>query len=182
MERKSSRAGGVLTDKQQESLLMDFFVDELKDILWAEKHLVKALPKMEDKATTEELKQALGNHLAETEGHVDRLEEVFDMIGVGARAKKCEAMAGIIKEGEDVIADTETGTLTRDAGIIMAAQKAEHYEIATYGGLITLAKTLGMPDVAEVLGQTIQEEKAADVLLSSIAENHINISASEEAS
>ncbi|GAA4313766.1 ferritin-like domain-containing protein [Compostibacter hankyongensis] len=161
---------------------MDFFVDELKDILWAEKHLVKALPKMEDKATTEELKQALGNHLAETEGHVDRLEEVFDMIGVGARAKKCEAMAGIIKEGEDVIADTETGTLTRDAGIIMAAQKAEHYEIATYGGLITLAKTLGMPDVAEVLGQTIQEEKAADVLLSSIAENHINISASEEAS
>jgi len=164
----------------QDSLLMDFFVDELKDIYWAEKHLVKALPKMEKKATTDELAQAFSSHLQETEGHVTRLEQVFDMLGKKAQAKKCDAMNGIIEEAESIISDTKADTMTRDVGLIFAGQKAEHYEIATYGGLITLAKTLGLTDIAKVLKDTIQEEKAADEKLTQIAESHINVAASQE--
>jgi ferritin-like metal-binding protein YciE len=155
-------------------------VDELKDIYWAEKHLVKALPKMEKKATTDELAQAFSSHLQETEGHVTRLEQVFDMLGKKAQAKKCDAMNGIIEEAESIISDTKADTMTRDVGLIFAGQKAEHYEIATYGGLITLAKTLGLTDIAKVLKDTIQEEKAADEKLTQIAESHINVAASQE--
>jgi ferritin-like metal-binding protein YciE len=173
MERASS-------DNMQNSLLMDFFVDELKDIYWAEKHLVKALPKMEQKATTDELAEAFASHLEETETHVTRLEEVFNMLGKKAQAKKCEAMNGIIAEAEDIISDTKADTMTRDVGLIFAGQKAEHHEIATYGGLITLAKTLGLPDVAKVLKQTLEEEKAADKTLSGIAESNVNVAASHE--
>lgn len=167
-------------DDGQESLLMEFFVDSLKDIYWAEEHLVKALPKMQEKATTKELANAFGSHLKETEGHVARLEEIFEMLDEKAAAKKCEAMAGIIAEAEDIISDTQKDTMTRDAGLIMAGQKAEHYEIATYGGLISLAKTLGRPDIAEIMVQTLEEEKAADTKLSTIAEDRVNIGASEE--
>lgn len=163
-----------------ESLLMEFFVDSLKDIYWAEKHLVKALPKMQEKATTGALAQAFASHLQETEGHVTRLEEVFDIIGEKADAKKCEAMAGIIAEAEDIISDTDKDTMTRDVGLIMAGQKAEHYEIATYGGLITLAKTLGLGEVAEIMVLTLEEEKAADQTLTDIAESQVNQAASEE--
>lgn len=163
-----------------DSLLMEFFVDSLKDIYWAETHLVKALPKMQEKATTGALAEAFSAHLEETEGHVTRLEEVFDILGEKASAKKCEAMAGIIAEAEDIISDTEKDTLTRDVGLIMAGQKAEHYEIATYGGLITLAKTLGLGEVAEIMVQTLGEEKAADQTLTDIAESHVNQAASEE--
>jgi len=163
-----------------QSLLMEFFVDCLKDIYWAEKHLVKALPKMQKKATTDELAQAFAGHLHETEGHVVRLEEVFEAIGKPASAKKCEAMAGIIAEAEDIISDTEKDTMTRDVGLILAGQKAEHYEIATYGGLITLAKTLGLTKVAKVMAQTLAEEKAADEKLTDIAETCVNQAASEE--
>lgn len=163
-----------------ESLLREFFVDSLKDIYWAEKHLVKALPKMQEKATTGVLADAFSSHLQETEGHVTRLEEVFDILGEKAVTKKCEAMAGIIAEAEDIISDTEKDTMTRDVGLIMAAQKAEHYEIATYGGLITLAKTLGLGEAAEVMIQTLEEEKAADQTLTDIAESHVNQAASEE--
>lgn len=165
---------------QKDSLLLDFFIDEIRDIYWAEKHLAKALPKMGNKATTKELAQAFADHLIETEGHVTRLEEVFELLDRKAQAKKCEAMQGILEEADTIIGDTESDTMTRDAGLILAAQKAEHYEIATYGGLITLATTLGLPRVAEILRQTIGEEKAADEKLTQIAESRVNLAASQE--
>jgi ferritin-like metal-binding protein YciE len=135
---------------------------------------------MEKAATTPELKDALNDHLETTREHVARLEEVFEMMGKKAQAKKCEAMEGITKEGDSVVEETEDGSMTRDVGIIMAAQKVEHYEIATYGGIIQLAKTLGLQEVADKLEETLAEEKEADELLTSIAEEHINIEAAQE--
>ena len=163
------------------SQLEKLFTDTLKDIYWAEKQLTKALPKMQKKATTDELKSAIEEHLAQTEEHVSRLEQVFELCGKKAQAKKCEAMAGLIEEGNSVVEETENGSMTRDAGIIMASQKVEHYEIATYGCLVTFAKTLGMEDAAELLGQTLEEEKEADEKLTQIAEGNINQSAEQEA-
>lgn len=163
-----------------ESMLAKFFTDELKDIYWAEKHLIKSLPKLRKAANAEELQQAIENHIEVTKEHVSRLDQVFEMMGKKAQAKKCEAMEGITKEAQSVIEETEAGTATRDAGIIMAAQKAEHYEIATYGGLVQLAKTLGHNDIAEILYSTLEEEKQADEELTSIAESRINIQASRE--
>jgi len=161
-------------------MLKEFFVDELKDIYWAEKKLVKVLPKLEKAATSEELKQAFGNHLAETEEHVERLEKAFEMLGEKPQAKKCDAMEGITEEGASVIEDTDEGSATRDVALVMAGQKAEHYEIATYGGLIQIAKTLGHNDVADLLQQTLEEEKKADQTLTRIAEGGINYEASAE--
>ena len=164
----------------QSSRLEEFFIDELKDIYWAEKQLVKTLPKLKKAATSAELKQAFDNHTAETEGHVERLEQAFEMLGKKAQAKKCDAMQGITEEGQSVIEDTDKGTSTRDVGLIMAGQKAEHYEIATYGGLIQIAKTLGHDDVARLLLQTLEEEKKADQLLTQIAETTSNQHAASE--
>src|ERR1700749_1039716 len=158
----------------------EFFIDELKDIYWAEKHLVKALPKMTKAATSDELRTAIQNHLSETENHVTRLEQAFESIGEKAVAKKCEAMAGLIKEGDEIVADTEKGSITRDAGIISAGQKIEHYEIASYGTLKTLASVLGYDEAAELLDATLQEEKNADNTLTQIAESSINQSAKNE--
>jgi ferritin-like metal-binding protein YciE len=166
--------------KENKSLLEEFFVEELKDIYWAEKHLTKALPKMQKAATSEELANAFEDHLAATEEHVNRLEQVFEMMGETARGKKCEAMEGLVKEGESVIEDTEKGSATRDVALIMAGQKVEHYEIATYGGLTQLAKTIGRDDIAEILGQTLAEEKETDELLTSIAESNVNQEANTE--
>ncbi len=163
-----------------DSLLEEFFHDEIKDIYWAEQHLVKTLPKMKKAATTQELQDAFEEHLQVTKTHVERLEQVFDLLGHKPQAKKCDAMEGITKEGESIIEDTEEGTATRDVGLIMAAQKVEHYEIATYGGLTQLAKTLGRDDIAEILYSTLEEEKAADVSLTEIAENDVNYQAAEE--
>ena len=163
-----------------ESKLQELFIDELKDIYWAEKHLTKALPKMRKASTSEELAHAFEDHLAVTEEHVTRLEEVFELMGEPARAKKCEAMEGLVKEGEGIIDDTDEGTATRDAGLIMAAQKVEHYEIATYGSLVQLAKTLGRDGVAEILQSTLDEEKKADELLTNIAVSTINVNAEQE--
>lgn len=163
-----------------DSALEEFFVDELKDIYWAEKKLVKTLPKLQKAATSNELKQAFGNHLSETETHVERLEKAFEMLGQKAQAKKCDAMEGITEEGASVIEDTAEGTATRDVALVMAGQKAEHYEIASYGGLIQVAKTLGHNDVAQLLHQTLEEEKHADQVLTGIAESGINYEASEE--
>lgn len=168
------------SSKADDSMLEDFFVDELKDIFWAEKHLVKTLPKMEKAATTQELKDAFAEHLETTKEHVSRLEQVFELLGKKAVGKKCEAMEGITKEGEDIISETEKGTATRDVGLILAGQKVEHYEIATYGGLVQLAKTLSHNDVAKLLEQTLSEEKEADQLLTSVAENNVNYEAAEE--
>jgi len=164
-----------------EPALMEFFVDELKDIYWAEKHLVKTLPKMKKAATSAELANALADHLEVTKTHVTRLEQVFEILGKKAQAKKCDAMEGLAKEGASIIEDTETGSSTRDVGIIFACQKVEHYEIATYGCLKQVAITLGLDDAAELLDQTLSDEKEADETLTGIAENDINYEASEEA-
>lgn len=164
----------------QDSKLKAFFLDQLRDIYWAEKKLVKKLPKMQEAATTQPLKDALGNHLEQTKTHVERLQQVFALLGEEADGKKCPAMAGILEEGEDIIDETEDGSAQRDVGIIFAAQKAEHYEIATYGGLAQLAKTLGLPEAKQLLGQTLDEEKQADVLLTQIAESGINYQAGRE--
>lgn len=167
-------------ENPQESMLADFFHDELKDIYWAEKHLLKVLPKMQKAATSEELGAAFADHLEMTRDHVVRLEKVFELLGYKAQAKKCEAMDGITKEGDSIIADTEAGTATRDVGLILAAQKAEHYEIATYGGLHQLALTLGYGDVAEILETTLNEEKVTDQKLTGIARDNVNYEASIE--
>ena len=173
---KSHSAGKGAAD----SRLKEFFVDELKDIYWAEKHLVKTLPKMKKAATSSELQAAFADHLEVTKTHVTRLEDAFEALGEKAQAKKCEAMEGITKEGESIIEDTEEGTSTRDVGLILAAQKVEHYEISTYGGLHQLAITLGLEDVAEILEQTLEEEKETDEKWTVIAENSVNYEASEE--
>ena len=165
-----------------ENPLFELFHDELKDIYWAEKHLTKALPKMQKAATTEELQSAIEEHLSQTEIHVSRLEHVFELLGKKAQAKKCDAMEGLVKEGESIVEETEDGSMTRDAAIIMAAQKVEHYEIATYGGLVQLAKTMGQEEIAYILGQTLDEEKQTDAELTVIAENKINWEAEQEGS
>lgn len=167
-------------DNTADPALREFFVEEIKDIYWAEKKLVTSLPKIAKAACSQELKDAINDHLEATRVHVSRLEEVFELLGEKAVAKKCDAMEGILKEGSGVIEDTEAGTSTRDVGIILASQKVEHYEIATYGGLAQLAETLGLTDVKNLLGATLSEEKEADELLSEIAENSVNYEAAEE--
>ncbi|TFF35555.1 DUF892 family protein [Mucilaginibacter psychrotolerans] len=162
------------------SKLMEFFVNELKDLLWAERELVDTLPDMAEAATSQELKTAFINHLDETKTHVSRLEHIFGMLGLEPETTKCDAMSGIVDEGDEIISHTEEGTAQRDVGLIFAGQKAEHYEIASYGGMISLAKTLRYYDIAEILVQTIDEEKSADALLTEIAENHVNYEASTE--
>ena len=173
---KRSAAGKPVTD----SRLLEFFHDELKDIYWAEKHIVTALPKMKKAATSPELQAAFEEHLGVTKTHVQRLEKAFELLGEKPQAKKCEAMEGILKEGDSIVEDTKKGTATRDVGLIMAAQKVEHYEIATYGSLIQVAKTLGHDDIASLFSETIAEEKEADQSLTGVAEDHINYDASVE--
>ncbi|WP_460636880.1 YciE/YciF ferroxidase family protein [Larkinella harenae] len=163
-----------------EGALKELFVDELKDIYWAEKHLAKALTKMQKSATSDQLQTAFEQHRAETENHVARLEQVFEAVGEKAAAKKCDAMEGLIEEAKGIIEDTEDGSLTRDVGLISAAQKVEHYEIASYGTLKTLAQVLGYKEAAKMLEETLAEEKKTDVLLTEIAENSVNESAKNE--
>lgn len=162
------------------SLLQKFFVDALKDIYWAENYLTKALPKMRKAATSQELKDAFEDHLAVTQNHVTRLQHVFSSINQKPAAKKCEAMNGLGKEAEDIISETQTGTATRDAALICAAQKVEHYEIATYGALAQLARTLGQEAAADLLTETLNEEKQADSDLTAIAEDSVNYAAAYE--
>jgi ferritin-like metal-binding protein YciE len=173
---KKAKGAHAVTDSRLET----FFHDELKDIYWAEKHIVTALPKMKKAANSSELQEAFEEHLGVTKTHVARLEKAFELLGEKAQAKKCEAMEGILKEGESIVEDTEKGTATRDVGLIMAAQKVEHYEIATYGSLIQVAKTLGHEDIASLLRETLSEEKEADESLTEVAESHINYDAAEE--
>ena len=180
--RQSSRSGSGQRRSSSDNGgngLHELFEMELKDIYWAEKALTKAIPKMIKKASSEELVSALEEHLAVTENHVKRVEQVFEMMNMAPKAKKCEAMDGIIKEGEEIMKETEEGTM-RDAGIISAAQKVEHYEIASYGTLRAFAKTLGMRREAELLEQTLNEEKEADEKLSELAEASINEEAMQE--
>jgi ferritin-like metal-binding protein YciE len=170
----------TFSQEENQSMLQEFFLEELRDIYWAEKHLVKALPKFQKAATSEELATAFEDHLAVTEEQVAKLEQVFEMLGEKARGKKCEGMEGLVSEGESVVEDTEEGSATRDVGLIISAQKVEHYEIAAYGGLTTLAKTLGHEEIANILGEILEEEKEADETLTQLAENNINQTAAVE--
>lgn len=162
------------------SLLEKFFIEQLQDIYYAEQLLLKAIPEMQKASTTEELEDAFGDHLRQTERHVKRLERVFQIIGRKAEGKRCEAMDGLIKEAKSIISDTKEGSMTRDAALIIAAQKVEHYEIATYGGLVQLAVTMKLNRAAHLLNKTLREEEDTDNLLTFVAESHINIEAEEE--
>lgn len=169
-----------LTGKMKNSEFHKFFVDELKDIYWAEKHLVKALPKMQKAANSKELAQAFEKHTAETQTHIETLEKAFASLEEKPVAKKCDAMAGLLEEANGIIEETEKGTMIRDAGLILAAQKVEHYEIATYGTLVTFATCMGHTEVADLLQGTLDNEKATDSALTGIAEGSINDEAAAE--
>lgn len=166
--------------QNKENPLEKFFHDQLKDMYYAEQQLLKALNEMKSASTTEELEDAFDEHLKQTERQVKRLEKVFSIIGQKPEGKKCEAMDGLIKEGKTIISETKEGTMTRDAALIIAAQKIEHYEIATYGGLVALALTLGKHRAAELLDKTLQEEYDTDDKLTDIAESCVNFEAEEE--
>jgi ferritin-like metal-binding protein YciE len=175
---KNGKNNLVAPSADAASELRDFFIDSLKDIYWAENALVGALPKMASNATSATLTSAILEHLAITENQVTRLEKVFELLGESAEGKKCEAMAGLLKEGDSILQETVPGAV-RDAGIIAASQKIEHYEIASYGTLCAFAKTLGENDVAKLLTQTLAEEKEADCVLNDVALNTVNIVAAE---
>lgn len=177
--KQTTKAGVTKPKSNAASGLTELFEDGLKDIYWAEKALTKALPKMAKNATSENLINTINDHITVTEEQVSRLEQVFESIGEKATAKKCEAMEGLIKEGESIMQETQQGPV-RDAGIIGASQKIEHYEIATYGTLAAFAQTLGEDDALELLQQTLDEEKEADMLLTEVAYNNINFEASDE--
>lgn len=187
MENKSkksssngSKSNGTTKNKgMQASQLMKLFEDQLKDVYWAEKALTKAIPKMIKKATSVELIAALESHLEETNIQVTRVEKVFESIGQKAVAKKCAAMEGLITEAGEIMETCEAGAM-RDAGIIAAGQKVEHYEMATYGTLRQFALTLGIKDAVDLLDVTFNEERMADEKLSEVAMSAVNIEAAEE--
>lgn len=158
--------------------LKDLFEDTLQDVYWAEKTILKALPKMAEKATDEELKAAFKSHLRETEGHVKRLEQVFKILGEPPNAKKCYATEGLFKEAEELMSQAKTPEVM-DAGLISSAQAVEHYEIARYGTLRTWAEELGMTDAAELLQESLDEEHACNDTLTSIATGEVNIAAED---
>jgi ferritin-like metal-binding protein YciE len=158
--------------------LAELFEETLKDIYYAEKQILKALPKMAKKASSEDLAAAFTAHYDETEQQVARLEEIFETLGRPAKGKKCPAIDGILKEGEEIIKEAKDDTV-RDAGMLAAAQAVEHYEISRYGTLKAWAEKLGMDDVVSLLDETLQEEKATDEKLTELAESEINIDADE---
>lgn len=178
--KQMQKNAGNNEEEEHGSLLEKFLGDQLKDIYYAEQAITKALPKMQEACTTEELKEAFGDHLYQTSKQIKRLEKVFQKLGMQPEGKKCEAIDGIIKEAENIISETKEGTMTRDAALIIAAQKVEHYEIATYGGLVQLAITVGQHEAADLLDKTLNEEEETDLHLTDIAESFINIEAEEE--
>lgn len=167
-------------EKKSGEEFREFFIDELKDILWAEKALLKALPKMRKAATGKELAASFDEHLAETETQISTLEQVFELMGEKPKTKKCDAMEGLISEAESIISDTEKGTAIRDAGLILAAQKVEHYEIATYGTLAAFADAMEEKKVAKLLRSILRDEKDSDKKLTALALESVNEEASEE--
>jgi ferritin-like metal-binding protein YciE len=177
---KNGTAGKKDSTSSSSPLLEKFFTDMLKDIYWAEKHLVETLPDMQRAATTDELQEAFEDHLLATQKHVSRLEKVFKNLGKEPEAKKCEAMAGLVEEAKSIIKETKDGTMTRDVGLIIAAQKIEHYEIATYGSMVQLARTMDKEDIATILEKTLWEEEDTDQHLTQIAESSVNPMADEE--
>jgi ferritin-like metal-binding protein YciE len=153
--------------------LHELFVDEIRDIYHAEQQLTKALPKLARHASSETLRRAIEHHLEETRGQVSRLEQVFEMLDEKASGKPCAGMAGIIEEADDLLGEQEPGAVL-DAAIVAGAQRAEHYEMAAYGAAIAWARAMGHNDVADLLEQTLGEEKAADATLTEIAEDGVN--------
>ena len=156
--------------------LQDLFVEELKDVYHAEKQLLKALPKLAKAASSEELKSAFEEHLAETEGHVERIEQIFELMGKKPATKVCKGMKGLVEEGSEII-EEDAEDEVKDAGLISAAQRVEHYEIAAYGCLRTYARVLGNKEAEKLLQQTLDEEAACDEKLTQLAEAGINIAA-----
>ena len=163
----------------EESKLMKLFEDQLRDMYWAEKALVKAIPRMIKNVSSEELVEVIQEHLEETEAQVEKVERVFESIDKRAVAKKCEAMDGLIKEAEEIMKSSDKGAM-RDAGIIAASQKIEHYEIASYGTLRTFAQTLGLTEAVSILEEILAEEKGVDEKLTEVAESTINVKAMSE--
>ncbi|HVG13388.1 MAG TPA: ferritin-like domain-containing protein [Chitinophagaceae bacterium] len=178
--RRSSSKASSQSSYNEASKLRELFIEELKDIYWAEKHLTKALPRMAKAATSQELRTAFENHTVQTQEQIARIEQVFEILQMTARAKKCEAMAGLVLESQAAIEDTDKGTATRDCALIISAQKAEHYEIATYGSLVQLSKTIGHDDIAQILQLTLNEEKETDVLLTELAVSSVNLNSENE--
>jgi ferritin-like metal-binding protein YciE len=164
---------------KQFKTLDDLLVHELQDIYHAEGQITKALPKMIKAATNPELRAAFEEHLQQTEGQIERLERVFELLGVPAKGKKCEGMAGIIAEGQKAVEENATSDVL-DAALIAAAQKVEHYEIAVYGCVATYAELLGYDQVHELLGESLDEEERTDERLSDLAESVINVEAADE--
>ena len=160
----------------EEKTLDDLFLDTLKDIYFAEKQIVKTLPKMAKAAQSEELRAGFEQHLEETNGHVERLEQIFEMIGKPARGKTCDAILGITEEGKSIMEDFK-GTVALDAGLVSSAQAVEHYEIARYGTLKAWAKQLGLNDAVKLLDATLQEEIATDKKLSQVGVSEANLKA-----
>lgn len=158
----------------------EFFVDQLKDIYWAEQHLAKALPKLQKAATSKDLAKAFEKHTKETEQQIKMVEKVFKALGEKPEAKKCDAMEGLLSEADSMIEDTDKDTFTRDAGLILAGQKVEHYEIATYGTLRILARHMQEKEVEDILEEILQNEKDTDVTLTMIAEKSVNEKAVNE--
>jgi ferritin-like metal-binding protein YciE len=156
----------------------ELFHAQLQDVYYAEKQLLKALPKLAKNSTNEQLPEAFTTHLHETEGQVERLEKVFELVEKKPRGKKCDAIIGIIAEGQEVI-DKVDDDAVRDAGLVAAGQAAEHYEIARYGTLVAWARLLGLDEAVELLNETLEEEKKADQLLTSIADEGVNEAATE---
>ena len=185
-QSKSQTKGASKSQKQarfsekHEGKSLEFFIDEVKDVYFAEHEALKALKKMEKAATSKALKDSIVKHQGETEEQISRLEEVFGLLDEKPSKKKCDGILGIIKDGEGVIEDTEANTMVRDAAIIIASQKVEHYEITSYGSLAELARTLGKDEVAEILEITLEEEKQTDITLTLLAEESINEEASTE--
>jgi ferritin-like metal-binding protein YciE len=183
MQNTKSKKGDLREAGQtsgESTQLEEFFLNSLKDIYWAEKHLTKSIPKLIKAATTQELRKVLEEHLVVTKEQATKLENVFELIGEKPQTKKCEAMEGLTKEAETIIDETEEDSLTRDVALIMAAQKVEHYEIATYGTLIRLATALGRKEAADIFSAILNEEKEADMSLTSVAENNVNMEATHE--
>lgn len=178
-KKKTVTAGKTQQKGMQSSQLMSLFETELKDIFWAEKALTDAIPKMIEKATSEELVAALEGHLEETKEQITRLEQVFKSINMKPVAKKCEAMAGLMKEAEAIMEECEPGAMC-DAGIIAGAQKIEHYEIASYGTMRQFAETLQLTEAAKLLEQTLDEEKRSDEKLTEVAVSAVNVEAAEQ--
>lgn len=162
------------------SPLKQYFLDGLKDMLWAEKAIIPGLQKLQKISSCEELTDAFQDHEFQTQKHVARLEKVFQILGEKAEPKKCKAMEGILKEMDEIVDSTPESSATRDAMAIIAAQKVEHYEIASYGGLVALAHTLGYGRVADMLQRSLDEEDQTDLQLTEIAESHINFEAEQE--